>query len=120
MYANFREYLTGEVGGILLPRTRVNRGYDVQGVVCSPTPHVHTKRANVRAMEGYRALEKRRREGAVDRKRAPDDDWRMMAWLEDTVGGVRQQGKTKLEQLLRSVLNELREMEGERESKRPG
>jgi hypothetical protein len=71
-------------------------------------------------MEGYRALEKRRREGAVDRKRAPDDDWRMMAWLEDTVGRVRQQGKTKLEKLLRSVLNELREMEGERESKRPG
>jgi hypothetical protein len=71
-------------------------------------------------MESYRALEKRRREGAVDRKGAPDDDWRMMAWLEDTVGRVRQQGKTKLEKLLRSVLNELREMEGERESKRPG
>ena len=40
--------------------------------------------------------------------------------MEDTVGRVRQQGKTKLEKLLRSVLNELREMEGEREFERPG
>ena len=40
--------------------------------------------------------------------------------MEDTVGRVRQQGKTKLGKLLRSVLNELREMEGERESGRPG
>ena len=53
-------------------------------------------------------------------KRAPDDDIRTMAWLEDTVGRVRQQGKMKLEKLLRSVLEELREMEGEREGERPG
>jgi hypothetical protein len=71
-------------------------------------------------MEGYRALKKRRREGAVDRERAPDDDMRIMAWLEDTIGRVCQQGKTELERLLRSVLNELREMEGEREFERPG
>ena len=71
-------------------------------------------------MEGYRAVERRRCEGAVDMKRAPDDDIRTMAWLEDTVGRVRQQGKMKLEKLLRSVLEELREMEGEREGERPG
>jgi hypothetical protein len=88
--------------------------------VCSPTPHVRAFRANVRATEGYQAVEKRRREGAVDMKRMPDDDMRTMAWLEDTVGRVRQEGKTKLEKLLRSVLEELREMEGERESERPG